>query len=875
MNAEQWKQVKTLFKEIVDLEPELRTERLESVKTEDPLLYEELVSLLEADSMETSILDGYAIQQVDLSELVPLDGVQVGPFKIEKQIGSGGMGNVYLAHRTMGGFEQTVALKLIKYGMGTEQAIRRFEEERSILARLQHPHIARLIDGGITEEDRPWFAMEYVEGIPISHYCREVKATLRERLDLFLMITSAVKYAHKNLVVHGDLKPENILVTIQDDKPTIKLLDFGVARLIEAGEEDVKPHHAFTAEYASPEQLDKQPVTTASDIYSMGVILYELLTGTRPHRRNDQSLKEFLNRIRQSPPLLPSSVHREDLQNRYQKDLAGDLDSICLKAISAEPEQRYETAEQLADDIHRYLNHLPVTAAAGSRQYRAGKFIKRHKAGTASVIGILIVLITGILAFAWQYSIASQERDRAQKEADTSQQIASFLQGLFEISDPAISRGDTLTAFTMLERGAGQIETELAGNPELLAEMLDILGAVYISLWEYQTAEEIFTRSEGYKRQIYADDHISFSVNYHYLGNIQIQNGNFEAADSYLTAALRIRRANLRQNHPDIASTLQQMGFLNQQKSNFDKAEQLYSEALAIYEEQSSDDPDLAMEVASLKNSLGVILQITARYDEAEALFQDAISYIQTNLGDDHPRVINYLSNLGYVHILMGNTEEAERYLAQSVETARKIHGNHHPHTAVAMIYYSSFLFEQGEYLEVEHLSREILQIYTDFYDDDHPVIPVIYSNLANSLDNQGKFSEAEKLHREALSRYIELFGSDSQQAARSHGNLGTTLGKMEKYDQALKSFHRSLEIEIIIYGENHPEPAFSHLAIAYVHKLTGENEKAEVHYLKGYQIFREVLGDDHHETRYALGVLTSFYEDSGQPEMIETLNQQ
>jgi eukaryotic-like serine/threonine-protein kinase len=874
MNAELWKQVKTLFKEIVDLEPELRTERLESVKTENPLLYEELVSLLEADSMETSILDGYAIQQVDLSELVPLEGVQVGPFRIEKQIGSGGMGNVYLAHRTMGGFEQTVALKLIKYGMGTEQAIRHFEDERSILARLQHPHIARLIDGGITEEDRPWFAMEYVEGIPISQYCREVKATLRERLDLFLMITSAVKYAHKNLVVHGDLKPENILVTIQDDKPTIKLLDFGVARLIESGEEDVKPHHAFTAEYASPEQLDKQPVTTASDIYSMGVILYELLTGTRPHRRKDQSLKEFLSRIRQSPPVLPSKIRSDGVPASFQKDLAGDLDSICLKAISADPEQRYETAEQLADDIHRYLNDLPVTAAAGSRQYRAGKFIKRHKTATAAVTGIVFVLIAGIVAFAWQYNVAAHERDRAQKEAETSRQVASFLQGLFEVSDPAISRGDTLTAFTMLERGAEQIETELAGNPELMAEMLDIMGVVYINLFDNEKAEEMFTRSEVYKRQIYPEDHISLTVNYHHLGNVQIQIGNFEAADSYLSSALRIRRANLRQNHPDIASTLQLLGFLNQRQGNFEKAEQLYSEALTIYEEQSSDDPDLAMEAASLKNSLGMIFLTTTRYEEAAELFQDAVSYIQTNLGDDHPRLINYLANMGNVNSALGNTEEAERYHVLSVETARKIRGDHHPHTANALIYYSNFLFHQRDYPAVEQISREVLQIYTDFYDDDHPVIPVIINNLANSLDNQGKLTEAEELHRVALARRMELFGSESHHVAQSYGNIAATLRNKEKYDLALEYFHRALEIEVVVYGENHPEPAYSALAIAYVHKLTGENEKAEEYYLRGYQIFRDLLGDDHHETRNALGRVTRFYEDTGQAEKIESLSQ-
>ena len=875
MNSEQWNKVQALFKEVIDLDADSRTTRMEQIKTDDPVLFEEVWSLLAADSMQTSILDGFAIEQVDLSELVPLDGVQIGPFRIEKQIGSGGMGNVYLAHRTQGGFEQTVALKLIKYGMGTDPAISRFLVERSILARLQHPHIARLIDGGITDEDRPWFAMEYVEGIPISHYCREKNATLRERLDLFLMITSAVQYAHKNLVVHGDLKPDNILVSMQDDKPTIKLLDFGVARLIEVGKEDAKTLHAFTAEYASPEQLGGQPVTTVSDIYSIGVILYELFTGTRPYRRNDQSLQEFLNNISQSPPVLPSKSSNEDAQATYQKDLTGDLDNICLKALSADPEQRYETAEQIADDIRSYLNYLPVSATYGSRMYRTGKFIKRHKAGTVAVTGILIVLIAGILAFAWQYNVASQERDRAQKEAETSRQVASFLQGLFEVSDPAISRGDTLTAFTMLERGAEQIESELAGNPELLVEMLDLLGDVYISLWDFRKAEEMFSRSEGYKRQIYPEDHLSFSVNYHYMGNIHIQNGNFEAADSSISAAMRIRRANLRQNHPDIASTLQLLGFLNQRQGNFQKAEELYSEALAIYEEQSSDDPDNAMEAASLKSSLGLIFLTTTRHEEAAELFQDAVSYIQTNLGDDHPRIINYLANLGTAHSRLGNTEEAERYLIQSVETARKILGNHHPLTANTLIYYSNFLFGQDEYLQIEQLSREALQIYTDFFDDDNPVIPVIINNLANSLDNQGKYTEAEELHRVALARRIELFGSESHHVAQSYGNIAVTLRNKEKYDLALEYFHRALEIEIAVYGEDHPEPAYGTLAIAYVHKLTGENKKAEEYYLKGYQIFRDRFGDDNNETRNALDRVTRFYEDTGQPEKIETLNQQ
>ncbi|MCC5942341.1 MAG: serine/threonine protein kinase [Balneolaceae bacterium] len=874
MNAEQWNRVQTLFKEIVDLDPDTRQERMESVKTEDPFLYDELLSLLQADAVKTSLIDGYALEKFSLTDIIPQEGIRIGPYEITRLIGSGGMGNVFLAKRVEGGFDQQVALKLIKLGMDSDEFHKRFERERSILARLKHQNITNLTDGGITSQGRPWFAMDYVEGIPISVYCREKKPDLNERLRLFLMIVSAVQYAHKNLVVHSDLKPDNILVTDSDGPPQIKLLDFGVARLVDPAHSKEESIRALTTLYASPEQLEGKPVTTSSDIYSMGVILYELLSGVLPYQLNGRTIPEFSKMIRSTVPAPPGDAANSEEYRGFRKRVSGDLDNICLKALSADPDQRYETAEQLADDIQSYLNHRPVTASPGTRAYRAGKFIKRHRVGVFAAATILVILISGITAFAWQYQVAATERDRAQKEADTSRQVASFLQGLFEVTDPQVSRGDTLTAFTMLERGAEQIETELTGNPELLAEMLDILGTAYYNLWDFRKSEEMFSRSESYKRQIYPEDHLSFSVNYHYMGNIHIQNGNLEAADSSLSAAIRIRRANLRQDHPDIASTLQLLGFLNQNQGNFQKAEELYSEALAIYEEQSSDNPDNAMEAASLKSSLGLIFLTNARHEEAAELFQDAVSYIQTNLGGDHPRIINYLANLGTAHSRMGNTEQAERYLIQSVETAREIMGNHHPLTANTLIRYSNFLSDQDEYQQVEQLSREALQIYTDFFDDDHPFIPTIINNLANSLDNQGKYTEAKELHRVSLARRMELYGSESHQVAMSYVNIAATLRNKEKYDLALEYFHRALQIEIDVYGENHPEPVYTTLSIAYVHKLTGENGKAEEYYLKGYQIIRDLFGDDNHETRDALGRVTRFYEDTGQPEKIEALIQ-
>ena len=335
MKADQWDKLQTLFKEIVDLDPDSRIKRLKSVKTESPMLYDELQSLLAADSQDTSLLDGFAIEQVDLSDLVPMEGVQVGPFEIIETIGSGGMGNVYRAKRVEGGFDQTVALKLIKYGMGNEQSIRRFESERSILARLQHPNIARLTDGGLTDEGRPWFAMEYVEGETLLSYCDRLDLPVRKRLALFLDVTEAVQYAHKNLVVHRDLKPGNIMVTGDDNKPRVRLLDFGIAQILEGPEGESTESRAMTRAYASPEQINGESTSTATDIYSLGIVLYKLITGCHP----DASQR---------------AAHADCRQ--IDKELA----SICSKAMSPNPNQRFENASDLGDELRAWLADRPV-----------------------------------------------------------------------------------------------------------------------------------------------------------------------------------------------------------------------------------------------------------------------------------------------------------------------------------------------------------------------------------------------------------------------------------------------------------------------------------------------------------------------------------
>lgn len=843
MNPDQWNRVQSLFKELVDLDRDTRIERLESVKTEDPLLFEELMSLLAADSENTSLIDGFAIDQIDLSSISDLDGVQIGSFQIEKKIGSGGMGSVHLAHRVTGGFEQTVALKLIKYGMGSETAIRRFETERNILARLQHPNIARLVDGGLTSEDHPWFAMEYVEGEDLLSYCNRLNLSVEKRLDLFLDVTEAVQYAHKNLVIHRDLKPGNIMVTGEDNKPLVKLLDFGISQIMDESTSDQTGIKAMTRAYASPEQLEGESTTTATDIYSLGVILYQLISGCHPK-------EEF-----KSEDCEPKTIEKE-------------LAAISEKGMHSDPAQRYETAEKLAEDIRHFKNGNPVSAMPDSRSYRVKKFVQRHKAGVLSAALILILLLGGIAAFAWQFRVAALERDRAQQEAETSEQIAGFLQGLFELTDPSVSSGDTLTAFTMLERGTDQIEEDLQGNPEILARMYDVLGDAYFNLWNWEKAEEMYRNALDIKYTIYDENHISIGSSLNGIGDILIQTGDFEEADSLLSAALQIRRAGLGNSHPDVAATLHRLGFLRERTGDIDLAEEHYLEALAIHE--AGTDDESAMQVASVKNNLGIIANRKAKHDIAAAYYREAIETVRTLQGEDHLRLINYFSNLGYTLNQMGNAEEAEPNLLHAIEVAKKVRGERHPHTAMAMNDYALFLMRRDQFEEAEKMFLNILDIYVEAFGEDHPALSVFYNNLGNARDNLGDYDSALDYHQKSLDMKLDLYGEDHSEVAQSYSNLAATYENMERLDDALEYFQKALVIETDVYGELHPDPAYSNGAIGRIYKKLGQTDEAESHYLVSYNILLEVLGEEHFETENARERLVGFYEETGREDEAE-----
>ncbi|MGH7472284.1 MAG: serine/threonine protein kinase, partial [Longimicrobiales bacterium] len=511
MDPARWDRINELFHGALEREPRDRDLFLRAACADDASLYHEVHALLAAEAAAQRALGGMVSDAVTSLLDTSMEGKPVGPYRVVREIGHGGMGAVYLAERVDGQFEQQVALKLIKQGMDTEQFLRRFRAERQILARLQHPHIARLLDGGIDHDGRPYFALEYVAGEPIDRYCDARGLAVDDRLALFVDACRAVMYAHGNLVVHRDLKPAHILVT---EDGQVRLLDFGIAKVLREDEEASAGLtqvgiRALTPAYASPEQVRGEAVGTSTDVYSLGVILYELLTGARPYDVEQRSPAEVERVVCHTEPERPSTkvlhswgasaqaaqtfgrAHGVDV-TRARRRLTGDLDVICLKALQKDPARRYPSVEALLEDIRRNLAGLPVLARPDAIGYRLAKFAGRHRVGLMGTAATL-VLIASVAAF---YTVRlSNERDRAQQEAAKAEQVATFLRGLFEVSDPSESRGQTVTARELLDQGAQRIERELASQPVVRAAMMRVIGDVYHSLGLHTSAKPLLERA--------------------------------------------------------------------------------------------------------------------------------------------------------------------------------------------------------------------------------------------------------------------------------------------------------------------------------------------------------------------------------------------
>ena len=677
--------------------PAERRKLLAELCGDDEALRREVQSMLELESSADAFLELPAVDldaartQPPLDELEP--DARVGPYRIVEVLGRGGMGAVYRATRE-DDFEKQVALKMVRRDLANSSAGERFHAERQILAHLDHPGIARLLDGGATDDGRPFLVMECVDGLPITQYCAVHRLGVRARLELFREVLAAVAYAHQNLVVHRDLKPSNILVG-EDGKP--KLLDFGIAKLLARGDDpdDVatdSDEHPMTLRYASPEQVAGDPIGAASDVYSLGVLLYEVLTGQLPCGLGDCPPREMPRRIVGEEPGPASSAISDDhaarcaerTKKKLRRRLTGDLDAILAMVLRKEPQHRYASADRFSADLYRHLDGLPVLARRGAWTYRALRLTRRYRYAVAAVLLILI----GSVISTVQWRRAERERDRAEterivaeQERDRAQRVADFLKRVIKSADPDIAQGHELTAREILDEGRQQLAGGGFGNdPELAAELAGTLGDVYRDLGIYDAALELLKRSVDLRRKLYPTGHPDLAVALNDLAGVYYYLADYDQAARFFRETLTMRRR-LGEEPEPIARALSNLASTLKQQGLHAEAGALYREALAIREEV--DGPD-SLETASSLYALGALEHESGRLAEAEDLLRRALAIRLREYGEMHTRTATVMGSLGRTLQARGELEEAEDLLRRALAVRVELLGEDHPHVALS-----------------------------------------------------------------------------------------------------------------------------------------------------------------------------------------------
>ena len=824
-----WRRVEALFERALDLSPSDRDALLRAEAADDPALADEVRALLAADAEAGAYFEDVARS---LSVADPLsEGDLVGPYRITGRLGEGGMGVVYRAERADGSFEREVALKVLRGAGGGD--VRRFLAERQILARLDHPAIGRLYDGGLDDRGQPFLAMELVEGEPITDYCDRRRLGVEDRLGLFRRVCEAVQFAHGRLVVHRDLKPSNVMVSEDDGgAPQVKLLDFGIAKLLDADVEltqtGAAPH---TPAYAAPEQVRGEEVTTATDVYALGVLLYELLTGVRPYQLESRRREAVEQAILHAEPTQPSTAvltqpgadpttvaaARASEPTRLRRRLRGDLDRIVLKALRKEPERRYDGAAALGRDVARHLDGLPIEARPESVGYRIGKFVRRHRGGVALAALAVLGLMGGLGAALWQASVASDQRDRAEAEARKAEEVTAFVTSLFGEADPNEARGETPTVLEALGLGAERARTELAGEPDVQAAVLATIGRVYRELGDLDQADSLLTEAGA----IGGLGDVARADVLEDLGILRQAQGEYAATDSLYQEVLRLRLGALGPEHDDVASTYDNLGVLRRYQGEYAEAETFLRRALALRDAsgrtdtreyalnlgnlgvvltrqqklpeaeraqraalalQRAVDGDTSLAVASTSNNLGTVLHEQGRYEEAETQYLRAIGIWRHILGDDHPNVAIGLSNVGTMYVMADRPEEARPFYQESLDLFRATHGEDHPDVAFTVVSIASLERIAGNLDLAVRLGEEGLASYRRTLEPDHPYIGTAEHELGRTLMLREDPSAADH-YRRALAVYADALTPDHSRVYSAQIELGEIL--LEQGDQA------------------------------------------------------------------------------------------
>ena len=783
-SSERARHAAEIVKSALELTPEDARSFLDEACAGDAETRAEVDSLLKFQTQASHFADQIALK-VAAEALVQdgsLAGDQlIGDYRILSKIGAGGMGDVYLAEDIQ--LRRKVALKLVRAAMSTDDIVAKFRHEERILAGLNDPNIAHLYGGGVTAKGLPFFVMEHVDGLRIDEYCRRHELATAAKLQLFRKVCSAVHYAHQHLVIHRDLKPSNILVTAAGEP---KLLDFGIAKLLKADETAPAATllGVMTPDYASPEQVRGESITTASDVYSLGVIFYELLTGHGPYLVKTRNPAEIAQAITEQEPARPSTA----VQNRAASDsklsthdsrsLRGDLDNIALMALRKEPERRYASVAQFSEDIRRHLDGLPVIARKDTLGYRAAKFIARNKIGVAAAALVLLAIIAGMTVTIWEARVAAKERDQARLKSEQAEQLNKFLQSILSAASPE-EKGKDATVIQVLDDAAERIDTEFSTQPELKAQALLTIGQTYTWLGLMEKAEKTLRVALKLNTQLYGDQSKAASQCMNYLGQVVLVSGKYNESESLLTKAVANERS-LSSSSKDLALALSALGELYNWVGKYDKAKSCLQESIALSDRLSGErNPDSALALSSLGRSYKFSYDLIG----AEANYRKAIDILRSLPQRHEVRKAVALLNLGDLLLIEDKDEEGIGALREADGIFQKQGDTFF--SATSTMYLCKAYWKSGDNNAAVTAGTKAIEVGRKLHLEE--LVDFVYTleYLGMSLTRAAKAGDAEPLAREAFNRAAKAFSNDPGRVAIAEGTLGECLIGQDRFAEA------------------------------------------------------------------------------------------
>ena len=850
MDSARWERVQSLFHAAAELPEEQRQSYLEASCGTDTSLVRDVLALIEADSIPATIIDqaiarvAHDVMTASAMTTPTLPLHTFGSYHVTGVLGEGGMGVVYLAERSDLG--SRAAVKILRDAWLSPARRERFAAEQRTLAQLEHASIARLYDSGTLSEGTPWFVMEYVEGTPITEYCRTHQCDLRERLRLFKEICEAVAYAHSNLVVHRDLKPSNILVKSDG---TVKLLDFGISKQLDAldspAEQTRTAARMMTPAYASPEQIRGDPVGTHTDVYSLGVILYELIVGRLPfdlaNRAPGEAEKIILEREAERPSaaakrmsLISAGPHLHGIN----KGQWADLDVLVLTAMHKDVERRYRTVWALVRDVDHFLRNEPLEARGDSARYRVGKFVTRHRRSITLSAFAALVVVTLVVFYTVRLRSA---RNVAVAETARAERIQGFTLNLLQGGDEDVGPSDSLRVVTLVDRGVQEAQT-LDREPATQAQLYETLGGLYQKLGRFPHADTLLRKSLDQRRRLFGNEHPDVAQSLIALGMLRDAQAEYDTAEALVTQGLAMMRRTLPADAPAIRKATASLGRVLDDKGDYDKAIPVLEEAVRLESAQGKPTQDLSVAMSELAN----VHFYAGHYAKSDTLNRQVLAIDHGLYGDVHPHIADDLMNLGAIAMENQNFAESERYNREALVITRAWYGNAHPETASNLTLLGRALVSEKKFDEATTVLREALQIqegvygkvhprvasalnelgrvaqqkgdldeaerdfvrlvdiYRKVYNDKHYTIGIALSNLAGVYRDRKRYADAEKLFNDALRRYAAELPPDHQLVGIARVRLGEVLIDEQRYADARREL---TEGQRILAKQSSPPP--------------------------------------------------------------------